>query len=123
MTGNHFHGNAVIGIQNAGGTIHNVQINQQGAQAGAQTSSQQVADVVQELIRRIHEAQRRGEIPAEDAEDAVTIIANAPADVETEESRSKLLRLIKRAGSIVGGCASTVKAVAEATDAIRAIGQ
>ncbi|WP_335991031.1 hypothetical protein [Glycomyces sp. MUSA5-2] len=121
--GNHFHGNTVIGIQNTGGTIHNVQVNQQRAQAGTRTSTQEAAAVLEELIRRIQEAQHRGEIAAEDAEDAVTIIANAPADAENEESRSRLIRLIKRAGNIVNGCASTVKAVTAAADAIKAIGQ
>jgi hypothetical protein len=121
--GNHFHGNAVIGIQNTGGTIHNVQVNQQGAHAGPRTYTQQASDILQVLSRRIEEARVRGEVPEEDAEDAMAIIDNAPADAETEESRSRLIRLIKRAGSIVDGCATTMKAVASATDAIKAIGQ
>jgi hypothetical protein len=86
--GNHFHGNAVIGIQNTGGTIHNVQVNQQGAHAGPRTYTQQASDILQALSRRIEEARVRGDVAEEDAEDAMAIIDNAPADAETEESRS-----------------------------------
>lgn len=121
--GNHFHGDAVIGIQNTGGTIHNVQVNQQGAHTGPRTCTQQASEVLQQLGRSIEQARRRGELPDADAEDAIAIVTDPRIDAETEESRSRLVRLLKRAGLIVGGSAAAAKAVAEAAEAIRAIGQ
>ncbi|MFC3494442.1 hypothetical protein [Glycomyces rhizosphaerae] len=121
--GTHFHGNSIIGIQNTGGTIHNVQVNQQGAHAGPKTATQQAADIVETLTRRIEEARLRGELPADDADDAIAILTGKQIDAATEESRSGLVRFLQRVSGIVGGSAAAVKAVAEATDAIKAIGQ
>lgn len=121
--GNHFHGNAIIGIQNTGGTIHNVQVNQQGAHAGPRTATQQATEILETLSKRIQEAQLRGELPAEDADDAIAILTGKQIDAETEASRSGVVRFLQRVSGIVGGSAAAVRAVADATDAIKAISQ